>query len=201
MTSPQPPEEPQDTMALYVLGALDAEASKLIAERLQAGDETSAAELQQAEQVIALLGHLAPAAEPPEGLKQRLMERIQNELPPSTPTPPPSAMRSSVDLASLDWVPSDWPGVHVHWLRQDATTGSGAVYFYIEPGASAPSHRHIGAEDCLVMQGGFRDRRGEYRAGDLVYYEPGSIHQDFQALDEEPCILFVVYQQGGIEVV
>lgn len=200
MAPPQQPEEPQDAMALYALGALDAEASKPIAERLEAGDEATAEDLQRAEQLIAFLGHLAPAAAPPADLKQRLLERIQNELPPPAP-PASSALRSSVDLESLDWVPSDWPGVHVHWLRQDVSTGSGAVYFHIQPGYSAPSHRHIGAEDCLVLQGGFRDRRGEYHAGDLVYYEPGSIHQDFQALDGEPCVLFVVYQQGGIEVV
>ncbi|ETW95154.1 MAG: hypothetical protein ETSY1_31820 [Candidatus Entotheonella factor] len=198
MALPPQPEESQDTMALYALGALDAEESKPIAERLQSGDEASATELQQAEKLIGLMGHLAPAATPPASLKHRLMARINNELPSPSST---TAMRSSIDLESLDWVPSDWPGVHVHWLRQDEETGSGAVYFHIQPGYSAPSHRHIGAEDCLVMQGGFRDRRGEYRAGDLVYYEPGSVHEDFQALDGEPCVLFVVYQQGGIEVV
>lgn len=201
MASPQQPEEHQDTMALYALGALEAEVAKPIAERLQAGDEATTAELEQAEQLIALMGHMAPAVAPPAGLKQRLLERIQDESPPSVMPPAPSAMRPSMDLASLDWVPSDWPGVHVHWLRQDEVTGSGAVYFHIQPGYPAPSHRHIGAEDCLVVQGGFRDRRGEYHAGDLVYYEPGSVHEDFQALDDEPCILFVVYQQGGIEVV
>ncbi|ETX00248.1 MAG: hypothetical protein ETSY2_39450 [Candidatus Entotheonella gemina] len=198
MASPPQPEEPQDTMALYALGALDAEESKSITERLQAGDEASAGELQQAENLIALMGHLAPAVSPPASLKDRLMVRIQNELP---PPPSPSAIRAGLDLESLDWVPSDWPGVNVHWLRQDEATGSGAVYFHIQPGYSAPSHRHIGAEDCLVMQGGFRDRRGEYHPGDLVYYEPGSVHEDFQALDGEPCVLFVVYQQGGIEVI
>ncbi len=184
-------------MALYALGALDAEESKPIAERLQGGDEASETELYQAEQLIALMGYLAPAAEPPASLKSRLFERIQDESPPLTSL----AARSSIDLESLDWVPSDWPGVHVHWLRQDEATGSGAVYFHIQPGHSAPSHRHIGAEDCLVMQGGFRDGQGEYRADDLVYYESGSVHEDFQAFDDEPCILFVVYQQGGIEVV
>ena len=78
--------------------------------------------------------------------------------------------------------------------------GSGAVYYKILPGYPTPAHRHRGAEDCLVLQGGFRDARGEYRAGDLVYYEPGSVHEDFRALEDEDCILFVVYQQGGIEV-
>ncbi len=198
MASPPHPEEPQDTMALYALGALDAEAAKPIAERLRAGDETTTVELQQAEALLALMGHVAPSVTPPADLKDRLLARIQGARPPSTSS---SSSRSGIDFASLDWVASDWPGVDVHWLRQDGATGAGAVYFRIQPGYPAPSHRHIGAEDCLVMQGGFRDRRGEYRAGDFVYYEPGSVHEDFQALDDEPCILFVVYQQGGIEVV
>jgi hypothetical protein len=32
-----------------------------------------------------------------------------------------------------------------------------------------------------------------------VYYEPGSIHYDFQALEGETCILFVV-AHGGLEL-
>ncbi len=198
MTSPMKPEELKDKMLLYALGALDDDEAAPIAARLQAGDEASTAELQQAEKLIALLGYQAPAATPPANLKTRLFDRIQRE---ATPSESPPSDRLQLDLGSLDWAPSDWPGVHVHWLRQDEATGSGAVYFRIQSGYTAPSHRHIGAEDCLILQGGFRDSRGEYRAGELVYYEAGSTHEDFQALEGEPCILFVVYQQGGIEVI
>ncbi len=185
-------------MALYALGALDGEESTPIAERLEAGDDTSAAELQQAEALLSLIAFQAPATPPPADLKHRLFDRIQHESPPLAP---PSTARSQIDFEALDWALSNWPGVRVHWLRQDEATGTGAVYFHIQPGYGAPSHRHIGAEDCLILQGGFRDGRGEYAAGDLVYYEAGSTHEGFQALDGEPCVLFVVYQEGGIEVI
>lgn len=67
----------------------------------------------------------------------------------------------------------------------------------ISPGATYPDHMHPGGEDCLVLQGGFRDGRGEYRVLDYVYYEPGAIQTDFQALEGDECILLLI-APGGI---
>ena len=50
-----------------------------------------------------------------------------------------------------------------------------------------------------MLQGGFRDRRGEYRAGDFIYYEPGSEHHDIQALEGDECVLLLV-AHGGMEL-
>jgi putative transcriptional regulator len=70
----------------------------------------------------------------------------------------------------------------------------------MEPGCAYPSHRHIGPEEVLVLQGGYRDDRGEHRAGDYILNEAGSAHQP-TALDfGEDCILFAV-AHGGIEVI
>ncbi|KPW41404.1 Anti-ECFsigma factor, ChrR [Pseudomonas amygdali pv. mellea] len=45
-----------------------------------------------------------------------------------------------------------------------------------EPGASAQSHRHLGHETFLILDGDFEDENGLYLKGDLVIYPPGSSH-------------------------
>ncbi len=191
------PDELSEEIALYALGLLPPEEAQRMREHFGSEEASGATEFHEAEQVVALLGHVAPPVSPPAGLKATLLDRIQTEMSPPAAAISPS---SALDFTALDWTPSEWPGVSFHWLRKDEETGAGATFIKILPGHSAPAHRHLGAEECLVLQGGFGDSRGQYRAGDLVYYEPGSIHQDFRASEDEDCILFVVYQQSGIEV-
>ncbi len=104
-----------------------------------------------------------------------------------------------VDLTSLDWQPDEeYPGASFYVLRHEEETGTLVTLVKMEPNCPFPDHRHTGGEDCWVLQGSFRDRRGEYRAGDFVYYEAGSEHRELQSLDQG-CILFVV-AHGGIEL-
>jgi anti-sigma factor ChrR (cupin superfamily) len=153
-----------------------------VAQRLKANDTPGTAELRAVEQVVGLLGYMAPTASLPAALKAKLLERVQAEV--ATEARPPT-VRSPLDVASLHWEPSAYPGVSFHWLRQDETTGTCTAFVKIAPECRYTAHRHVGGEECLVLQGGFRDRRGEYRVGSFVYYEPGSIHHDFQALEDE----------------
>ena len=55
-------------------------------------------------------------------------------------------------------------------------TRGGTVLIRMEPGVGYAPHRHVGSEDVLVLQGGYRDELGEHRAGDHVHYPPGSEH-------------------------
>jgi anti-sigma factor ChrR (cupin superfamily) len=183
-------------LALYALGVLASEEAQVVAERLNANETPSTTELRAVEQVVGLLGYMAPVASPPLALKAKLLERIQAEAAAEARIP---SVRSPIDVASLRWEPSAYPDVSFHWLRQDETTGTCTAFVKIAPGCRYTAHRHVGGEECLVLQGGFRDRRGEYHAGSFVYYEPGSIHHDFQALDGEECLLFVV-AHGGLEM-
>jgi anti-sigma factor ChrR (cupin superfamily) len=189
-------QERSAELVLYTLGVLAPEEAQAVAERLHADGTPSAAELQVVERIVGLLGYSVPAASPPPGLKAKLLERIQAEAATEARTP---LVRSAIAVASLTWEPSAYPGVSFHWLRQDEVTGTCTAFVKVAPGGGYATHRHRGGEECLVLQGGFRDRRGEYHAGDFVYYEPGSIHYDFQALEGEECILFVV-AHGGLEL-
>lgn len=154
----------------------------------------SAQDAAEIQATLALLTHSAPSVSTGSNLKEQLFERINTPQAVTSPILP----RSMIDFSSIEWQLTD-PGVSVHLLRRDAATGTITTLVKIEPGAKAVTHLHRGGEENLVSQGGFRDRRGEFQAGDFVYYEPGSIHYDLQALEGEACILFVV-AHGGIEM-
>ena len=107
-------------------------------------------------------------------------------------------------MEGVEWIP----------LHQDEPPGSGrgpvgaVVLIRMAPGRGYARHRHVGAEDVLVLGGGYRDESGEHRAGDHVHYPPGSVHTpvalgraDRPASPENSvCVLYSVVP-GGIEYV
>ena len=88
------------------------------------------------------------------------------------------------------------PGVRIYFYASDRATGRVTALIGMQPGCGYPAHRHQGAEDVLVLQGGYRDARGEHRAGDRVRYEDGSAHAPVALSGEVECILFAVSHEG-----
>lgn len=80
----------------------------------------------------------------------------------------------------------------------------GVVLIRMDPGCGYPAHTHVGVEDVLVLRGGYRDERGEHRAGDYVRYAAGSSHAPValgapeRAIDASnpACVLFAIARAG-----
>ena len=101
-----------------------------------------------------------------------------------------------MDLASIPFRATSHTGISIHVYYRDHATGHTAVMIKMEPGASYPQHRHRGAEELLVLQGGFRDGQGTYRAGEFARFEDGSVHHPIALEDGPPCIIFAIAQEG-----
>ena len=79
------------------------------------------------------------------------------------------------------------------------------VLIRMDPGCSYPPHRHGGVEDVLVLQGGYRDDRGDHLAGSFFRYPSGSTHAPVAlgdrsrpvGEDNPSCILFAI-ARGGV---
>ncbi|MGH7432024.1 MAG: cupin domain-containing protein [Candidatus Methylomirabilales bacterium] len=189
-------DEIREQLAIYAMDALDETSAREWEAHLTTGCPVCRRELAEIRSTLALLPWGLPAVGPSEQVKTRLFERVRgsggavSEL---------ARAPRMIDFSLLDWQPSEHRGVSLHVLRHDQTTGTVMSLAKLQPGATYPVHRHPGGEDCLVLQGGFRDRRGEYRAGDFVYYESGSEHHDIQALEGDECVLLVV-AHGGMEL-
>ena len=108
-----------------------------------------------------------------------------------------------------------WFPIHVPSREPDAKTAEGdaaagdgvqdaTVLIRMEPGHGYPPHRHVGAEEVVVLAGGYRDEEGEHRQGDYVRYPAGSVHAPVALGDSDtpagpenpPCVLFAVAHDG-----
>jgi anti-sigma factor ChrR (cupin superfamily) len=105
-----------------------------------------------------------------------------------------------LDLSSIEWRATRHEGVFIHFLRRDEQTGDATVLIRMLPGRGYPAHRHVGVEEVLVLRGGYRDQRGEHRAGAYVVNEAGSAHHPVALDGAEDCIMFAV-AHGGIELI
>lgn len=87
----------------------------------------------------------------------------------------------------LPWRSTSVPGVS--WIqlaadegptdalqRKDSRRAGACVLIRMEPGCGYPPHLHLGAEDVLVLQGGYADEFGRHGKGTFVRYPPGSSH-------------------------
>lgn len=179
-------EEFQEELSAYALGDLEEGVNR----RFRMHLETCLLcrkELMETEDALHMLPLGLTAAKPPSNLKSKLQARIQS----MTAFP----VAAVIDFDAIEWEDCDIPGVRFHWLRKDEN-GTTAAFVRIPPGFMFPDHRHLGNEDSLVLQGGFRDSSGEYDRGDYIHYEAGTVQEGLVALDGEDCILFIVTQQG-----
>jgi anti-sigma factor ChrR (cupin superfamily) len=66
------------------------------------------------------------------------------------------------------------------WMSRLERSGKAELVLYRVPADGAADafkeHLHPGGEFYLVLRGAIEDETGSYRAGDLVYLGPGSVH-------------------------
>ncbi len=102
-------------------------------------------------------------------------------------------------LSSIAWRETKHEGIYLHFLRRDEATGDATVFIRMKPGRGYPAHRHTGIEEVLILQGGYRDQKGEHRAGDYLINEAGSAHRPIALDGHEDCIMLAI-AHGGIEL-
>jgi anti-sigma factor ChrR (cupin superfamily) len=86
-----------------------------------------------------------------------------------------------VDVASLPWQQTRYPGVEVKTLLFDRATGLVTSLTRMAPGAVLPDHEHVKIEQTYVLEGSLVDRSGpdegiECKAGQFIWRPAGSRH-------------------------
>ena len=190
-------EEQAGRAALYALGALEGDEAREFEEHLLAGCEACAAELREFEAVSDDLALAAPEAEPPAGVRARLLALVSEEGGESGAGDGPNLLKEpargglplglSPDAApgflvvrSGDgkWRPTDDAGVTFKLLFADGERGTVTTLVRMEPGSRIRSHRHLGVEQCLVLEGDVRSGHVGMTAGDFNCSMPGSVHEE-----------------------
>ena len=104
-----------------------------------------------------------------------------------------------IDFDAIEWRATRHLGISLRVLRRDEAAGDATVLIRMAPGCAYPAHRHKGPEEVFILQGGYRDDRGEHRAGDYVLNAPGSAHRPVALEGGADCIM-LAFAHGGIEL-
>ena len=88
-----------------------------------------------------------------------------------------------VDVESLPWQPTRFPGVEIKLLVENPETGEHTSLTKMAPGAVLPNHEHVGLEQSFVLEGSLVDDQGVVTAGNFVWRPGGSVHCTFPQTD------------------
>lgn len=183
-------EEACGSAALYALGALEGEEARAFEAHLGEGCEACASELRGFESVVGSLGLAAPDAEPPIASRARLLERLaavdssepkdsgRGDAKPSESRSPCGEGFLVVRAGEGQWLPTGDAGVSFKLLYTDRERGTFTTLVRMDAGASIPAHKHLGVEQCLVIEGDLRAGDVSMSAGDFNCSLPGSVHEE-----------------------
>lgn len=203
MTHAATDEELEGQAALYALGALDADEARAFESHLAEGCAACEAELREFQAVASDLAFAAPAAEPPAGVLPRLLALVSEEQGQETHAGTETHLKggdAAAEPAREDqtaqspaeatagflvvragegaWRPTADAGVTFKLLFEDRERATVTTLVRMEPGARIPAHRHLGVEQCLLLEGDLRAGGVEMSAGDFNCSLPGSVHED-----------------------
>jgi len=89
---------------------------------------------------------------------------------------PPMASRF-VDVATLPWQKTIYPGVEAKTLLLERDSGLLTVLLRMAPGAKLPDHEHVLIEQTWVLEGSLVCGEGTCSAGQFVWRPAGSRHE------------------------
>jgi anti-sigma factor ChrR (cupin superfamily) len=203
MTHATVDEELEGQAALYALGALDAEEARAFEAHLAEGCAACEAELREFQTVVSDLAFAAPPAEPPASVLPRLLALVSEEQAEETHAETATRLTGAdaagerarednsarapaeatagflvVRAGEGAWRPTADAGVTFKLLFVDRERATVTTLVRMEAGARIPAHRHLGVEQCLLLEGDLRAGGIEMSAGDFNCSLPGSVHED-----------------------
>jgi anti-sigma factor ChrR (cupin superfamily) len=81
-----------------------------------------------------------------------------------------------VDVTSMPWQPTAFPGIEMKILYSDPTSGMSTILFKMAPGAQVPLHEHAAVEQTYMLSGALVDEEGVATEGNFVWRPGGNTH-------------------------
>src|SRR3979409_1602563 len=134
----------EDDAALYTLGALSREDAARLEKRLASDCALCQAEVRACEITVAALAASTTPVAPPAALRQRLVDRISDEI------KGPASEESVMEIVRADggFVQTPMPGVQIRYLK-----GKNTFLVRMAPKSNLPAHEHKHNEQCLILEG------------------------------------------------
>jgi quercetin dioxygenase-like cupin family protein len=100
-----------------------------------------------------------------------------------------SGMPHLVRAEAIDWQESGLPGIVMKVLYEDQASQRQTVLVRIGAGVHYPRHKHVGNEECLVLEGDLNMDEITLNAGDFIVNADGDLHND--TWSEKGCTLLL----------
>ena len=160
-------EELQNLLALSAIAAIAPDEIQSVEELAAASPEIEQ-ELRSLQNTAATLAYTETPLDVPDGLKQRLFNRIKQE----TEVLDFVALRSG----ELKWKTHPVKGLMMAVLKIDHQKREISALIRADQDVEYPSHHHATGEEIFMLQGELIDRGVTYKAGDYLYSKAGSVH-------------------------
>ena len=187
----------REMLTLYALGALSQQEARVVEQHLAEGCEECASELRRFESVVAALGFAGQPVTPPASVREKLVSKLGEESQPITMPLGRILNNFSLRADEGQWTETA-PGVFEKHLFSDEGRGTVTTLIKMMPGIELPSHRHMGVEECLVIEGDFHVGSEDFGPGDYRRAMAGTIDQTPFSINGT---LLLIVSHGGHEAV
>ena len=187
------------TVLAYAAGTLNEAFSVVAAAHVSVCPSCRAA-VRQAEAVGGNLLEQTDAVAVSADARARMMAQLDVVAPLNTPERPrpmashelPRPLARLLGGSSLDEI--RWralaPGIAVHDLPLSPQARGHLKLLRIGAGKAMPEHGHGGEEITLILKGAYRDKFGEFRAGDVADLDESMEHSPI-VTEDGPCICLI----------
>jgi anti-sigma factor ChrR (cupin superfamily) len=191
-------EHQQEQACLFALGVLSPTERDALEAELRNNPELRELVL-DLQRTAGLLAMTAPAAEPPQDLKERVLRRIEETMddaaaPLTEPPSSTSALAHGFRLHQADdaagWKALPLPGAWIKVLSIDRERGYAVLMGRLEAGARYPAHTHEGAEDLYLLTGDLHLGDTVLHPGDFHHSDAGTSHAENYSI--QGCTLLAV---------
>ncbi len=202
MNHSSPQDELREQAALYALGALTQLEARAFKEHLEEDCAVCRDEVLAFESVVADLGFAAADEAPSAGVRARLAERLVEEQraegPSTKPRQAPLLQPITVRANEGEWREIA-DGVFEKVLFKSEKSGTITSLYKMMAGAKCASHRHLGVEECLVLEGDFHANGQVFGQGDYRSMMPGSVDEDLYTIGG--ALLLIIAPENPYELV
>lgn len=180
-------EDFSELASLYALDILEEEYCHEVEDEIAEFPEFEQ-ELAGFQSAVAAIPYTTPMMPIAANLKDRLFQRIEEDISGANPRNPLSVEELIAQAATASWQPYSLPGVTI--ARYELNMEKREVSFFIRAtsGVQFDNHRHAGNEEIMVLEGDVVVDGQKYNIGDRIHSIPGSIHQPET---DHGCLIFV----------
>ncbi|MBI3258349.1 MAG: cupin domain-containing protein [Ignavibacteriae bacterium] len=191
-------EEFLDQCSAFIIGGLDEKEAKQFAEFLESTDADRRRDFSKLVWTAAHLSSMNTQIEPPNSVKQSLMNRIRNEKDRTENNEVAAKPHEPLTFVLANegkWFPHPLTAeIKVKLLSIERKRGYATILIEVPPGVRYPEHHHHGAEECYVLEGDLHVAGRVLGPGDFHHADADSDHGELYTINGGRALLVVAIE-------